>query len=177
VLPEIGLIYGYTVNEFDNFTGIGNPILNTLVNWHVQTLSVTPSIQGQYARTFFGSLKLQARSNFAYYSTFPIERSTDALSFRSNSEVWQNSLDLDYNTGVRLLGCNLHLGGTFSRTDLFDGIEAAIDVDHYYNAAGRIYLNTSGKLFILSKLGVSGSYTWGHDFHGYAVGLVIDFSF
>jgi hypothetical protein len=177
IMPEIGLVYGYTVNEFDDFTGIANPVLDSLVNWHVQTLSVTPSIQAQYARTLFGRLKLQARSNYAYYSTFPIERSTGALSFRSNSEVWQNSLDLDYNTGVRLLGCNLHLGGTFSRTDLFDGIEAAIDVDHYYNVASRLYLNTTGKLFVLSKLGVSGSYTWGHAFHGYAVGLVIDFSF
>ena len=177
VMPEIGLIYGYTVNEFDDFTGIANPILDTLVNWHVQTLSVTPSIQGQYARTFFGALKLQARSNYAYYSTFPIERSTGALSFRSNSEVWQNSLDLDYKTAVRLLGCDLHLGGTVSRTDLFDGIQAALDVDHYYNVSGRVYFNTAGKLLILSKLGVTGSYTWGHAFHGYSVGAVIGVSF
>ena len=178
ILTEIGLIYGYTINNFDGPTPVGRSlVLDSLVNWHVQTLSVTPSIQGQYERTFFRCLKLQARSTYSYFTTFPIERSTGLYDFSSESEVWQNSLDIDYNTGLRLLDFPLHLGGTISRTDLFDGIHAAMDVSHYYNVAGRIYFNTKPTLSIVGKLGMAASYTWGNGFHGYALGVVFDVTF
>ena len=178
VLTEAGLIYGYTVNEFDAVTIPGQIVVDdSLVNWHAQTLTFTPSIQLQYERTFFGVLHVRARSNFAYYVTGPIERSTDAWSFRSSSEVWDNGIDLDYNTGIRLLGCEMHLGSSISRTDLFDGIETALDTSHYYNIAGRLMFDTSGKLWILSQLGLGTSYTWGEGFRGYDFGVVLGISF
>jgi hypothetical protein len=178
VLGEAGLIYGYTINQFQGLTNVGNSlVVDSLVNWHVQTLSVTPSIQLQYERTFFGSLKVLARSNFAYYTTFPIEQSTGFYSFRSNSEVWQNSLDLDYRTGLRLFNCEAHVGGTVTRTDLYDGIREGLDVNHYWSAAGRVTFDTDKKLWILSELGIGGSYTWGDGFHGDAIGIIFGISF
>jgi hypothetical protein len=177
VLPQIGLIYGYTKNEFNDVgNDLSDPVLRTFVNWHVQTLSVTPSFQAQYEHIFSGVLKLRLRSEYAYYSTFPIERSTQAWSFRSNSEVWQNLIDADYKTGVQLLTCNLHLGGTFSRTDLFDGIAAAMDCSHFYNVSGRITFDTTRPLKYISELGLSGTYTWGTGFHGYSFGIIFGVS-
>jgi hypothetical protein len=178
LLPQIGLIYGYTTNTFDNANGAANDvIIHSLVNWHVQTLSLTPAIQGQYEHTFFGNFRVRFRSEYAYYSTFPIQRSTHAWSFRSNSEVWQNLIDLDYKTGIQLLTCPLHVGGNFSRTDLFDGIAAAMDCSHFYNITGRISLDTSRTIGLISELGLSGTYTWGTGFHGYAFGIIFGVSF
>jgi hypothetical protein len=177
VLPQIGLIYGYTTNTFHDLTGAGaDAIINSLVNWQVQTLSVTPSIQAQYEHTFSGVLRLRLRTIYTYYCTFPVQRSTQAWSFRSNSEVWENLIDVDYKTPIQLLHNDLHLGGTFYRTDLFDGISAAMDCSHFYNITGRISFDTSRTLGVLSELGVSANYTWGTGFHGYAIGIIVGVS-
>jgi hypothetical protein len=178
VLPQFGLIYGYTTEQFHDFTGAGtNPFFQELVNWQVQTLSVSPALQFQYEHTFSGVFKIRFRSDLAYYTTFPIQQSTHAWAFRSKSQVWDNSIDLDYKTGLRLLDCNMHIGGNFSRVDLFDGIAAAMDCSHFYNIFGRVTLDTTNKLGFINLLGLGSNYTWGTGFHGYAVGVLVGVSF
>jgi hypothetical protein len=176
VLPEAGFIYGYTVNEFNPIDSTGDSVIaDSLVNWHVQTLTFTPSIQLQYQHTFFDKLRIQARCNYAYYITGPIERSTDFWSFRSDSGVLQNGVDVDYKTDMQLFGGNMHFGSRISRTDLYGGAQEATNVNHYYNIAGRVTFETD--LWIVSMLGLGGSYTWGNGFHGYNIGIILGISF
>jgi hypothetical protein len=179
ILPSFGLIYGYSRNELQAGDAAGTSLLSSEpspVDWRAQTLTGTPGFQVQYQR-FFGPLRVRIRSTYSYYWTSPIEQSTDAISFRGSADAWENLADLDYNTGVRVLDCDMHAGATFTRTDLFGDLQEAVNTDHYYTVGARLTLDTKDKLPFLARIGPGGTYTWGKGFHGGSVGIVIGIYF
>jgi solitary outer membrane autotransporter-like beta-barrel protein len=179
VLPSIGGIYGYTRNELQAGNPAGRNLLSASsspVDWNVQTFTTTPGFQVQYQR-FFGPLRVRIRSNYNYYWTSPITQSTDAISFRGSADAWENLVDLDYNTGLQVLKCDLHAGATFTRDDLFGDLQQAVNTDHYYTIGARLTLDTKAHLPFVAKLGPGVTYTFGHGFHGYSAGLVIGIYF
>src|ERR1700690_1396951 len=172
VLPAFSLLYAYTDNDFDANNALGQQVAadGRCVNWNVQTLSLVPSFEFQYKKTF-GRWTPKFTSAFAYYNTQPISRSTDALSFRSDSTVWANKLDLDYLTAWKLLDCPVHFGGDVSRTDLYQGLQGALGTDHYYETDGRVTFDVLGRLWKVKSVGLSGGYFWCGAFSGYSIGL------
>ena len=172
VLPAFGLLYAYTDNDFKAHTPLGQQVVadGQYVNWNVQTISLVPSFEVQYKKRF-GPWTPKVTSAFAYYNTQPISRSTDALSFRSNSTVWANKMDLDYLTAWKLYDCPVHFGGDVGRTDLFQGLRGALGTDHYYETDGRMTLDVLGRFWKVKSVGLSGGYFWCGAFNGYSIGL------
>jgi hypothetical protein len=172
VLPAFDLLYAYTANDFEANTGSGQAVAanGQYVNWQVHTLSLVPSFDLQFKKTY-GRWIPKFTSDFAYYNTRPIYRTTDALSFRSASMLWANKFDLDYITGWKVLDCPVHFGGDVSRTDLFEGLQAALDTDHYYQTDGRVTLDVLGHLWKVDTLGLTAGYFWCNAFSGYSVGI------
>jgi hypothetical protein len=172
MLPAFGLLYAYTDNNFDAHNPLGQQVVDDgrYVNWNVHTLSLVPSFELQYKKTF-GRWLPKFTSAFACYDTQPISRSTDALSFRSDSKVWANKFDLDYLTAWKVLDCPVHFGGDVSRTDLFQGLQGALGTDHYYETDGRVTLDVLGRLWMVKSVGLSGGYFWCGAFNGYSIGL------
>jgi Solitary outer membrane autotransporter beta-barrel domain len=173
VLPAFSLLYAYTENIFHANTPEGQFVQanGRYVNWTVQTLSAVPSFELRFKKTY-GSWTPKFTSTFAYFNTRPIVRSTDALSFRSSSEVWANGFDLDYLTTWKPLDCPMHFGGDINRTDLYGGLNGAMGTDHYYQADGRITFDTLGRLWKIKYVGFDGGYFWCGAFSGYSVGLL-----
>jgi hypothetical protein len=178
VLPAFDLLYAYTANDFEANTPLGQAVAanGQFVNWQVHTLSLVPSFDLQFKKTY-GRWIPKFTSDFAYYNTRPIYRSTDALSFRSASMLWANKFDLDYVTGWKVLDCPVHFGGDIARTDLFEGLQAALDTDHYYQTDGRITLDVLGRLWKVDTLGVTAGYFWCNAFTGFSVGLECSLKF
>jgi hypothetical protein len=172
VLPAFSLLYAYTDNDFDAHNALGQQVVadGRYVNWNVQTISLVPSFELQYKKTF-GRWTPKVTSAFACYNTQPISRSTDALSFRSDSKVWANKFDLDYLTAWKVRDCPVHFGGDAGRTDLYQGLRGALGTDHYYETDGRVTLDVLGKLWKVKSVGLSGGYFWCGAFSGYSVGL------
>ena len=172
VLPAFDLLYAYTDNDFEANTPLGQQIVanGQYVNWQVHTLSLVPSFELQFKKTY-GRWIPKLTSDFAYYNTRPIYRTTGALSFRSASMLWANKFDLDYVTGWKVLNCPVHFGGDIGRTDLFEGLQAALDTDHYYQTDGRVTLDVFGRLWKVDTLGLSAGYFWCNAFKGYSVGI------
>jgi len=174
VLPSMGLIYGYTQNNFHALNPLGDEFeqaqRNGLVDWHVQTMTITPSIELRYL-VKPDPWEFTLFSTYAYFDTWPIERSTSALSFRSNSGSWVNGADLDFRTQYRLFDCPVHLGGRFALTDLYGGLRQSLATSNFYQIGGRITLDTRGKIPLIDRLGVGIAYVWGEGFHGYSVGI------
>ena len=129
-----------------------------------------PSFELQYKKTF-GRWTPKVTSAFAYFNTQPISRSTDALSFRSDSKIWVNKFDLDYLTAWQVYDCPVHLGGDVSRTDLYRGLRGALGTDHFYETDGRVTFDVLGKLWKVKSVGLTGGYFWCGAFNGYSVGL------
>jgi hypothetical protein len=146
VLPAFGLLYAYTDNDFDANNALGRQIVadGRYVNWNVQTISLVPSFELQYKKTF-GRWTPKFTSAFAYFNTQPVSRSTDALSFRSDSKVWANKFDLDYLTAWKVLDCPVHFSGDVGRTDLYQGLQGALGTDHFYETDGRMTLDVLGR--------------------------------
>ena len=174
ILPSMGLIYGYTQNNFHAANIEGEDFeqaqRNGLVDWHAQTISITPSCELRYL-VKPDPWQITVYSTYSYYETWPIERSTDALSFQSNSAAWVNGLDVDYRTNRYLLDCPIHLGGRFSRTDLYGGLRQSLATNDFYQIGFRVTLDVHGKIPLLDRLGVGAAYVWGEGFHGYTVGI------
>lgn len=174
VLPSLGGIYGYSQNEFHALNAAGEQFASTargtLVDWRAQTLTLAPSIELRYVLER-GPWTLKLTSNYSYFQTWPVERSTQALNFRSDSSALVNGIDLGFQTPLRVLDFPLHVGGSFSRTDLFSGLGHSLDVDHFYRVGVRFVLNSRGAVPWLDRLGIGAAYVWGHGFGGYSVGI------
>jgi hypothetical protein len=174
ILPSLGFIYGYTENNFRALNTLGTEFEQAqrghLVDWHAQTLTVTPSIELRYV-VKPGPWTIMLFSDYSYYQTWPVERSTESLSFQSNSNAWVNGIDADFRTELSLFDCPVHLGGRFSRTDLYGGLRQSLGTNNFYQIGGRITLDTRGKLPLLERVGIGLAYVWGSGFSGYTVGI------
>ena len=172
ILPAFSLLYAYTDNHFDANTPLGQVVVanGRYVNWNAQTISFVPSFGLQYKKTF-GQWTPKITSDFAYYNTQPITRSTDALSFSSDSDIWANKFDMDYLTPWAVFDCPIHFGGDVSRIDLFQGLRGALGTDHFYQTNGRMTFDVLNRFWKFSYVGVSGGYFWCQAFTGYSLGL------
>jgi len=178
VLPAFDLLYAYTDNDFEANTQAGQAVAanGQYVNWQVHTLSLVPSFELQFKKTY-GRWLPKFTSDFAYYNTRPVYRSTDALSFRSASMLWANKFDLDYVTPWKVLECPVHIGGDISRTDLYEGLQAALDTDHYYQTDGRVTLDVLGRVWKVDTFGLTAGYFWCSAFSGFSVGIECSLKF
>ena len=71
-LPSMGLIYGYTQNNFHALNPLGDEFEQAqrhgLVDWHVQTMTITPSIELRYlVKPDPWELTLFLESTYAYF--------------------------------------------------------------------------------------------------------------
>ena len=148
ILPTFSMLYAYTENDFHANTPAGEAVVanGQFVNWYVNTFSLAPAFELRYLKTF-GRWTPQFSSTFAYFNTRPITRSTDALSFRSQSDAWANKMDLDYLTRWNPVNFPMHFGGDFARTDLYQGLQNAMGTDHYYQVDGRITFDILGRIW------------------------------
>ena len=177
-LPAFDFLYACTDNDFIARTTAGQAVAadGRFVNWDVHTISFVPSLELRY-RKAFGRWTPTCTSGFAYFNTQPISRSTDALSFRSESMAWANKMDVDYLTHWKPFGCPLHFGADFSRTDLQGGLRNAMATDYYYQGEGRIIFDMLDKLWKVDTLGLSGGYFWCGAFSGFSFGLEASLKF
>lgn len=178
VLPAFDLLYAYTQNNFSAHTPLGQEVVDDgrYVNWTVHTISLVPSFEVQYKKVF-GRWTPTLSSDFAYFDTGPIHRSTTALSFQSDSMAWGNRFDLDYLTAIKLFQCPMHVGADIVRTDVYEGLRSALGTDFYYETDGRVTFDLLGKIWKVKYVGLSAGYYWCPSFTGYSIGLEGSLSF
>jgi len=178
VLPAFDFLFAYTENHFTAGTPAGEALVTDgrYVNWETWTISFVPSFEGRYKKTF-GRWTPEFTSTVAYFHTIPLSRSTDALSFRSDSGVWANRADLDYLTPWSVWHFPMHLGGSFTRTDLYGGLRDSMGTDHYYDGNARITFDLNGQLWKLTEIGIVGGYFWSDAFDGFSFGITGDVKF
>ncbi len=172
ILPTFSMLYAYTQNNFHAHTGAGEAVVENgqYVNWNVNTYSLAPGFEFRYKKTF-GRWTPQFTSTFVYFNTRPITRSTDSLSFESQSDAWANKVDLDYLTQWKPLDAPMHFGADIARTDLYQGLRNALGTSYYYQTDGRIMFDILGRIWKVQTVGVSGGYFWCGAFRGFSIGL------
>jgi hypothetical protein len=179
--PTITGMYAYTRNSYSansQFAITHEDLLTQtgLIRWHANTWTVIPGVELQYEYTWHRTV-LTLSSTFGFYHTGSFDTSTPNLQMRGDSEMWRNKIDADIPLRIRLLGHELRAGGYFSRTDLAGNLEKGLNVDHIYDIHGRVVLDFLGKFWKLKWLGLGGSYLWGPQFTGWAIGGDVQFKF
>jgi hypothetical protein len=166
--PTFGIIYAHTENDFDARNEAGQNVVrlagsqaNSLVNWSADTITLVPGME----------------SLFKYFNTQPIERSTTALSFESDSKWWLNEVDVEWRMPLYLWGRQLRTGAYFGRAELSGGVEDTLKTDHLYQAGGRFVMDIQGLLWHVEYVGVGAGYFWADKFSGWTLGAEISFAF
>ena len=174
VLPSFGLLYAYTENDFDAGTEPGRAaeqaVEGRLVNWHTHTLTFMPALALRYRPTF-GRVTLGLTSSYTYFATVPLARSTEAYSFTSESQVWNNRVELDVATPWTVAGWPLLAGVFLDRGELFGGLRQSLKTDHFYSTGAYVALDPGGRLWKLKQIGLAGSYFWSETFSGWTLGI------
>jgi hypothetical protein len=111
--PTVGVIYAHSENEFTARTDVGRAVLaradGTLVNWDADIFTIVPGLEGRY-RQRFAQVTIELTSAFKYFQSWPIRRSTEALSFESESKWWRNELDVDLRLPLYAFGRQFRTG-------------------------------------------------------------------
>ena len=129
-----------------------------------------PSLALRYRPTF-GRVTLGLTSTYTYFATVPIARSTEAYSFTSESQVWNNRVEVDVVTPWAVAGWPILVGGFFNRAELFGGLRQSLKTDHYYSTGAHVALDPKGRLWKVTQVGLAGSYFWAESFSGWTLGI------
>ena len=179
--PTIMGMYGHTENDYTANNPNSIALLPQaqeagLVNWKADTWTIRPGANLEYVQTWRRTV-FTLSSEFAYFHTESFHTSSSNLNINGGSEAWKNMLDVDIPLGKQLLGHELHTGGFFSRTDLYDDLKHGLNTSYIYEIHGRLVLDFLGQLGIVKWIGVGGSYLWGNGFSGWSVGADVQFKF
>ena len=180
VAPTFGIIYSHTENEFTAKTDVGRAVLanfdGSLVNWDADLYTIVPGLEGRYRRRF-GPVTIELLSAYKYFQTWPIRRSTEALSFESESSWWRNKLDVDFRLPLYAFGRQFRTGAYFARSELFDGLQNAFGADYLYDVGGRFVIDLLGALWKVEWLGLGASYFWNNRMSGWTFGADVRMKF
>lgn len=179
VAPVVGIIYAQTHSSFSAGTPAGFEIKRKyggqLVDWSVDTLTFVPSMELQYQRIFAYNWKLTITSNYAWFWTNDIARTSIYQKISGNSSYWDNRAELDVRLPWKLFGFPLHTGGFVSAGILGDDLREGLDSDAIYIINGRFGVGDLKGLWKFGRIGMGVSYIKAKDFYGFSWGLDISF--
>ncbi|MEN6621589.1 MAG: hypothetical protein ABFD50_08590 [Smithella sp.] len=179
VAPVLGIIYSQTNSSFSAGTPAGSEMKRIyggqLVDWWVDTLSLVPSMELQYQRIFAENWKLTLTTNYAWFWTNDIARTSIYQKISGNSSYWDNRADLDIRLPWKLFGFPLHTGGFVSAAILGDDLREGLDSDAIYIFNGRFGVGDLKGLCKLGRIGMGASYIRANNFYGFSWGLDISF--
>jgi hypothetical protein len=182
IAPTFMGMYGHTENDYDAHSAFAKTNFAAasragLVDWDVDTWTVIPAVNLQYAYTWH-RVNFTMSSDFTFYHTESFDSSSGNFHINGDSEEIKNRIDVDIPLNRTLFGKELRTGGFFSRTDFFDGLKSGLKTDHLYEIHGRLVLDYLTQLWKVRWLGIGGSYLWGPGgFEGFSFGVDAAFRF
>jgi hypothetical protein len=173
----LGLIYGRTKNEFDATTSAGQQVVNAgLTDWVVDVFMLAPSIDLAWTPKV-GAFTFQPSTRIIYFWSDQIHSNSELLDVGGSSWSWNNQMDVDYRTPLRLASYPIHLGAQFNRFDFGGEIRNGLKTDYFYSTEFRIVAELQGDLSFISFLGLAADYFWSNAFSGWSWGISFDLQF
>lgn len=178
--PSITGIYGHTENEFKAHNLVGDSVKllakGTYVDWQIDTWSAAPAFElkyeWQWRRTTF-----ELSSHYTFFHTESFKTTSPLVNVTGESQTWENRLDIDIPTGLKVWERELHTGGFLSRSQLFGGIASGLNDNHINTVNGRLVFDFKGKVWKVRWLGLGTSYFFGGHFDGWSAGADVRFDF
>jgi hypothetical protein len=173
-------IYAHTENEFLPRNPVGDFVATaaqgTFVNWDIDTWSIVPAMDFRYAQPWRRASFLFL-TRYTFFHTESFQSSSPVLDIEGDSSTWENRVEVDVPTGLRVANREFHVGGFLGRTELYGGVAEGLNADYTYSANGRIVLNVLDDFWVVRWIGVGCTYFWGDDFAGWSAGLDLSLAF
>jgi hypothetical protein len=175
ITPFVGILYGHYELDFSPVTGVGTAV-EPFIDNDADTIGGTPGLGIGY-KIPWNNWTFELSSTYTLFATEDISSDDSPIELSGTSHVWENKFDVDVLLPWSLRDCPMHTGGYFSRTDIFGDAEEVMRSSDWYTIHGRLYADTTGKFWKMSKLGLGASYITADDFSGVSVGVEIGFKF
>ena len=178
--PSMTGIYGHTENEFKSHNLVGDTVKKlaqgTFVDWQIDTWSVAPAFEVKYEWQWYRTA-FELSSHYTFFHTESFKTTSPLVNVTGESQTWENRLDIDIPTGLKIWERELHTGGFLSRSQLFGGIASGLNDNHINTVNGRFVFDFKGKLWKVRWLGFGASYFFGGHFDGWSAGADVRFDF
>lgn len=173
--PMLGVIYSHAHNSFQAGTPLGVELKQKydkqLVDWNMDTLSLVPSMDIVYEKTFVEDWRVTLSSRFNWFHTWDIATSSKYLGLSGDSSYWENKADLDVRLPLKVFGHPLHTGGFVSAGVIGGDFRDSIKTDAMYTFNGRLVIGDITGLWKLNWIGLGASYIKADTFSGFSWGI------
>jgi len=181
IAPTIMGMYGHTSNNYAVVSAYtrGNLTRLTqlgLVDWRVETWTLRPALDIQYVIRW-DRLIVTLSSDPTYFRTQSFRSSNVGVKVDGESGSLANKIDFDIPLRTQVYGHELRTGGYFSRTELYGDLKTGLDVQHINELHARLVLDFLNQFWKLQWIGIGGSYLWGTNIRGWALGADAAFKF
>ena len=174
--PMLGFIYSHAHSSFNAKTPVGIQLKQyfdrQLVDWDMDTMSLVPSLDVQYEKTFAEDWRLTLSSRFDWFKTWDIAKSSEYLGLSGNSSTyWENKADLDIRLPIKVFDHALHTGGFVSAGVIGGDYRDITRTDAMYTFNGRLVIGDITNLWKLNWIGLGASYIKSDTFNGLSWGI------
>jgi len=180
----VDLLYNHVRNTFTALTPTGVTAKQlyggTLLDWTADVLSVVPGMDVRYRTSLTQDLVLDLTSGYTHYATWALGATSQSITLEGNADTWTNKIDLDQRLPWKLFDHPLHVGGYFSRMELYGGAARGFNADYLYSTKGRLVVGDLPgiwKAWFMNWLGVGVTYFWSDSFSGWSYGIDARFKF
>jgi hypothetical protein len=174
VTPTIGVLYGSYDPGFNGRTPNGRLVEAAIDDDTADTIGVTPGISMAY-KVPMGKNMWELSAGYRFFGS--TETGGTDIDAGGSSHVFEQRADLDIPLSAALWDCPLHTGGYVALTETTGDISDTMNSDIWATIHGRLLLNTEGKWWKMSRLGLGTSAIFAEHFTGWDVGVIVDFKF
>ena len=175
ITPFIGVLYGHYDAELKAGTPSAQPVEDFLDDeGSADTIGATPGVGLAY-RLPIGETTLTLGAKYTFFGTTDIGGSD--IEIDGSSHILEQRIDADVPLNAHLWGCRLHTGGYFALTEALGDIGDTMGSDVWGTIHPRILLDTTGKLWKVTRIGLGASYIKGENFDGWDIGVDVSFKF
>ncbi|MBL4849948.1 MAG: hypothetical protein JKY65_30840 [Planctomycetes bacterium] len=177
-LPTFSLSYNHVRGEAEG-NGLDSAIVRLtlnreVVNWRSESLTYLPELEIHF-RLPLGDFELRLRTETSLLISRTFSASTPLHVFNSRSLLVVNTLELDWNTGLKLATVPIHLVPSVRHVHIDGDAVAALGTSDLVGVAFAVVGDTHGKVPFSNILGVQAGYLFGVDLEAWSVSAVWDF--
>lgn len=175
VVGAFDVFYTHINSRLDAQTAFGSQVLADLngssPDLDLEILTYAPQAEIRF-RHRWGDVRLDVTSRYVFFHD-EVVGSTPPF-FEANSQIWHNSIVLEYWTPLRFWTQQVRVSAGIDRADFFGGLRSAADATHVYTAGGHV---VTGPLWIFEYIGVYAAHEWATSFSGNSLGVDISVDF
>ncbi len=173
--PEGSISYSRVENNYDYNNPFSQQIIQPLFdeeafNWDLDIITYSPKVKLAYTLPI-DPVKITISSRYAYFYNDSVGSTSSIIDISSDTNLFQNGIQATIPLGFSVFESGVGFRPFFVRSDVHGAARRGLEFAHFYEVGGDFLFGTKESIGLLSELSVGSSYTFGHDFEGWRIGV------